>query len=286
MKELFKTGEQFSATKCIINKKLPLHWHNFYEMELVLSGSGIYYVNGNKHIVSRGSLLIATPIDFHEIIPDINAYLELVNLKFNSNMISEELRELIFEKCFSNITKFEGKDFSSIEAEFKRMVFEAKSTMIGQSLIIRRILEGIVIEVIRKTNLIKPEQYSKILKSSHMSIQKALFYIHHNFRKPIRLDDVAKLSNLCTNYFSERFHEVVGLTFQRYLQSLRLEFAVSILSSTELPITQICYAAGFNTLPTFIRCFKQKYGAPPSVYRDMIKKRDVDVFKEVGQYSC
>lgn len=57
------------------------------------------------------------------------------------------------------------------------------------------------------------------------------------------------------------------MPFQVYVKEARLQFAKSLLGTTTLPITDICFASGFNTLPYFERAFKQKFAVSPRDYR-------------------
>ncbi|ETK32863.1 helix-turn-helix transcriptional regulator [Microbispora sp. ATCC PTA-5024] len=66
------------------------------------------------------------------------------------------------------------------------------------------------------------------------------------------------------NYFSERFRDHTGSSFQVYLQERRLRFARSLLASTSLSVTEVCHAAGFNTLSHFRRAYRRRYGSAPS----------------------
>jgi AraC-like DNA-binding protein len=48
-----------------------------------------------------------------------------------------------------------------------------------------------------------------------------------------------------------------------------LRFAKSLLSVSNLPVTDICYAAGFQTLSHFERAFKREFGRSPSAWRSV-----------------
>jgi len=106
------------------------------------------------------------------------------------------------------------------------------------------------------------------MTTQQRQIRTALVYIHHHFREQLTLNDVAGHARLSPSYFSECFHRTTGSSFQRYLQELRLRFAVSLLHASMLPITDICSAAGFNTLSHFDRAFKRGFGRSP---RDLRK---------------
>jgi AraC-like DNA-binding protein len=81
------------------------------------------------------------------------------------------------------------------------------------------------------------------------------------------LEDASKQARLAPNYFSDVFRRATGISFQHYLQELRISFARSLLRASSLPVTDICYASGFRTLTHFERVFKQKYGLTPRAYR-------------------
>ena len=95
--------------------------------------------------------------------------------------------------------------------------------------------------------------------------QPAVLYVDRHFRESLTLADVAARAHLSPNYFSERFRQYTGTSFQLYLQECRLRFARSLLASTSLSVSEVCHAAGFNSLSHFGRAFRRRYGVAPSV---------------------
>jgi AraC-like DNA-binding protein len=138
-----------------------------------------------------------------------------------------------------------------------------KNNQLAYQRICYGIMERILIDLVRHSML---EEAAKPAEQTHEPSQflhPALTYMHHHFREALSLAEVASQVHLSPNYFSERFSEIHGISFQRYLQDLRLQFAYSLLLASVLPITEICYAAGFKTLSHFERVFKQKFGRSP-----------------------
>jgi AraC-like DNA-binding protein len=105
--------------------------------------------------------------------------------------------------------------------------------------------------------------------------------MHNHFRENLYLKDVAQQANLAPNYFSEAFHKLTGIPFQTYLQDLRLRFALALLRVSDLSVTEICYASGFNTLSHFLRVFKQKFHQSPNTFR-----RETPDFKAICIPGC
>jgi len=264
----FNDVMNLSISETTVHKYYQLHRHEFYEMELVLSGSGKQIVNGISHNLSVGSLYLLTPYDFHEIMVDEDNVLKIVNIKFLQGMISSEvLNYLTLNNTFLNIC-LAGNDISTIMDELKRMKEECASTKIFKQHILKGILERILIDIIRSCNCRFAVKVEESPVSQHAFFQnKVLSYIHHHFREQIALEDVAASVHLTPNYFSEYFHKVTGKPFQSYLQGLRLNFSVSLLTSSTMPVTEICLEAGFNSLSHFIRSFKNTFGMSPNAYR-------------------
>jgi AraC-like DNA-binding protein len=89
-------------------------------------------------------------------------------------------------------------------------------------------------------------------------------YVEQHFREPLTLAQVAAVAHLSPHWFSEQFRRTTGDTFQSYLRRRRLQFARALLDSTDVGVTEVCRAAGFNDPSYFGRAFREQYGEPPS----------------------
>ena len=66
-------------------------------------------------------------------------------------------------------------------------------------------------------------------------------------------------------YFSRYFKKMSGLTFSQYLNVLRVEKAIELLTGQEqLTMTDVMSRCGFNTLRNFNRVFKEITGFAPT----------------------
>ncbi len=103
-------------------------------------------------------------------------------------------------------------------------------------------------------------------------IQRALYFIHNNYAMDISLDRVAKIVCLSRFYFSHLFKEMTGLTYQSYMNYVRIEQAKKLLNDDALSVTDTGYAVGYSDLTHFERIFKKIVGSNPTQYRR--QKRD------------
>lgn len=249
----------------LVQRTVEVHWHDFYEMSFFLAGSGTHILNGASHRLQAGSIFLLTPADFHAVIPDSGAPLELFNIIFSSNLLRMDVYQLLFDDLKVYMTDVSGQSFAALEAEFRRLWQEVNEPRVGQHLVIQHTLERILIDLARSC---QTGEADEARQEGQKDIHNALVYIHHHFREPLTLEDAARQACLSPNYFSESFRKLSGTSFQSYLQNLRLQFAGSLLSSSNLSITDVCYASGFNTLSHFERAFKQKYGTAPRRFQN------------------
>ena len=107
------------------------------------------------------------------------------------------------------------------------------------------------------------------MKDQKEVVKKVIEYIERNIEKEINLDKISKNIGYSKFHLNRVFTEQTGITIYKYLQNRRLTIAAEKLVSTDKPITQIAYEAGYDTQQSFSFAFKQVYVYPPKTYRDI-----------------
>jgi AraC family transcriptional regulator len=101
-------------------------------------------------------------------------------------------------------------------------------------------------------------------------IQRVNLVIDHivgHLDEPLRLRDLARVAMLSTFHFHRVFQALVGSTPAEFVKRLRLEKALGLMSRTPSPsLTAIALGCGFSSSSDFSRCFKQRFGVPPSSF--------------------
>lgn len=87
------------------------------------------------------------------------------------------------------------------------------------------------------------------------------------FDEPITLNDMARVACLSTNHFLRTFKQAFHQTPHQYLTLIRLERAQGLLAQTDQPVTDVCFAVGFESLGSFSSLFRQRVGLAPAAYR-------------------
>ena len=102
-----------------------------------------------------------------------------------------------------------------------------------------------------------PERAKAILEATHPMLIDIL---------PLTLEEISGSVNMSPKYFCRFFHEMTHRTPIDYLNYYRIERACYQLITTNLSITEIAYASGFNDLSYFIKTFKKYKGTTPKKY--------------------
>ena len=143
-----------------------------------------------------------------------------------------------------------------------------------------------------QTRVISPKQYESVVRlltifAQHLSlvsnqllvrnanaeppaITRAKQFIKEHQADEISLGDVAKAVNTSTFYFCKMFKKTTGLNFTDYLSRVRVEKARNLLLNPNLRISEIAFAAGFQSLSHFNRVFRRIAGESPTRYREKL----------------
>lgn len=98
-------------------------------------------------------------------------------------------------------------------------------------------------------------------------LQDAIHYIDLHFKEHIEQKELAKRCGMTPFRFSRLFKQTYGVGFLEFVQRKRMEKAEELLNNSEMPITSIAYAVGFQDPSYFARTFKLHFGCCPSDYR-------------------
>jgi len=81
------------------------------------------------------------------------------------------------------------------------------------------------------------------------------------------VERLARVSGVSDAHFARSFKQAFGVPPHRYLLTRRIERATALLRDTDLPITEIAFGTGWESLGTFGRTFRDITGESPSAIR-------------------
>ena len=110
------------------------------------------------------------------------------------------------------------------------------------------------------------ENASSRNRAEPVAIWRARKYIDEHSREELSLTKVAKAVNTNASYLSENFKRVTGINFVDYVAYARFEEACRLLDDGDVRVSEVAFAAGFQSLSQFNRVFKRFSGRSPTQY--------------------
>jgi AraC-like DNA-binding protein len=133
-------------------------------------------------------------------------------------------------------------------------------------------LETVVLDAGIRHILVKMLQpFSKQLAAiPHYSplVETAMRYAQEHLSAGIRTSEVATALAVSESKLMHQFRQERGQTLRQYIEDMVFAAALRQLLESDRTLDEICDALGFSDPYYFSRRFRQRYGEPPSVYRE------------------
>ena len=114
----------------------------------------------------------------------------------------------------------------------------------------------------------KDEGSRTLIRSSELKqINHISSLIESNISDVPTVENLAREAGLNINKLQEGFKKLYGTTVNNYVQKTRLDAAYSLLTKTDLSISEIVNAIGLSSKSYFSKIFKEKYSISPSEFR-------------------
>jgi AraC-like DNA-binding protein len=107
---------------------------------------------------------------------------------------------------------------------------------------------------------------------------QAKLFIDKNYHETIDLNDIADEAYFSKFHFIRQFKNIYGKTPHQYLIKVRVENALLLLK-TGLPVADVCYAVGFDSVTSFSTLFKKVTSCSPANYQQAELKRQTEMLQ-------
>jgi two-component system response regulator YesN len=104
-------------------------------------------------------------------------------------------------------------------------------------------------------------------------------YIRDNMDQDLSRESIAKQVYLNPDYLDRLFKKETGMSVNKYVQKLRIEYAQVLLGGNKYSVNQIAMMVGYTNMSNFSAMFKRSTGLAPADYRRSLctKKREFEV---------
>ena len=254
----------------------PAHRHNFVEVLYVCEGSLTNIIDGKKVVVNKGELLFLNQFTKHEILKagqnDIAINFMVLpeffdvaySMTGNDNMLADFLVNVLRQdEERGEYLHFKVAEVLQIQNLLENIIYslvngEENREQINQTTM--GLIFMYLVESVQYVEMRLPNQYENMISMT------TLDYIEQKYR-------TATLTELCTrlhlpmHVLSKMIKKSTGFNFKELLQRKRLNKAVELMCETDLPISDIIAAVGYENNSYFHRVFKEHYHMTPRVFR-------------------
>lgn len=257
--------------------EVVIHLHDSYEIFMALSDNIKYFIEGEVYDLAKGDIIITNASEVHRPqVTDHNPYeRRFIQFKpeFFSHLLGSDFNPL---RIFTHRSVGKGNKFalSTIDSPHVQSIFQCFDTI--QSLYQKDdprsqlLIYSIMIQLlIHLGDIYDDQQHPQTFRILDERVKKMLILIENNFQTKISLDTLSAALYVDKYYISHLFKEATGFTVMEYIQSKRIQLAKKQIIQGK-PITEICYACGFEDYSNFYKTFKKLVHCSPKEYRDRI----------------
>lgn len=234
------------------------HWHSDLELFLVESGSLTIELGTTMVYVPRGSLCVVPSNVVHTFLSS-----EKATVFVNARLPLQWLLAYELDDFFK--TGYLVKASAKLSQVFKELVFTPYAKL-NELFAKAKLLEIATLLMSGSEHILQRIDTDNIKHDTDLTLEIQTF-IERGVDQNITLSDLANHLGISENYCSTLVKQQTSFNFKEYVNYVRLREAEKLLRATNLKVSDICFSAGFNSIPSFNRNFKNFKGVSPTEFR-------------------
>ena len=241
------------------------HTHEFYEMNIILKGSGTHCLEDAALAVRPGDVFVIPPMTVHAYRNTEN--LEVYHILLHQDFVAANLQEATKIKGFVQLMEIEpflrrreSTMFLHLDGSMLLQLQADLSTLDDSTRLPQALKDHTVWKILYWLSFLL-EQQMQIQKPANRheaSVIKALAYIHEHYDEKLTDELLCRQVYLSRSTFLRSFQTICGCSPAAYLRSYRKKKALEFLRQGQLSKTQIAHACGFYDLSHMQRCIKEE----------------------------
>ena len=233
----------------------PVHTHDFAEVFWVDSGEAVHHYGGSRHRVQAGDLVLVAPHDMHRLMQPSHDF-AMVNLALSQDEY-RHLRDRYFGAGGFPWDAAPPRRYRLSGAGLRWAQTLGRSASLD-SLAVDRFL----IEMLAQTSAVGSER----------DLPRWLVEAIEVWRRDSRamgrgVAGLAEIACRSRGHVNRVLSQATGRPAIDFLNSIRLEEAAAMLTTTDTPISMVAADVGILSLSHFYRLFKEQFASSPARYR-------------------
>jgi AraC-like DNA-binding protein len=255
-----------------------LHHHDYAELSFFVDGTGYEFINGIGHRLQSGTASFILPHQIHVIHNAPNQPVRKYRCMFDFSLLNDmcgnpDISRLLYSvgSTLPSFVDLHGYLEERMKAVFEQLHHEytLSDSPVHQAMIGLKLREAVLwfIRAASET----PLDFAQYEREDHSEFWDILHYVHTHCSDNLSLEELSHQFHYSVQHISRSFKDRTGKGFLDYVHELRINSAITMLIHTNMPITEIAVAAGFDSFRTFARVFRQIKGQTASEFRNSIR---------------
>lgn len=252
-----------------------IHWHHYLEIGLCLEGKGKFVFSEKEYSAQAGDVFLAGNFENHVAVAEDTGKSRYILILFLPEFIAPfagRKHEQEYLRAFHHDPdRFEHKIAAGTAAAAELGVDIRKLKRVWDEK--PADYKNIIDVLLRKILLTLMEHYGANedgagdVEMLQRRIRKSLNYIRSNFRKPIKLYELAEMEHMSETNYRKVFKGATHFGFKEYINFLRLTYAKQLLTQTELSVLKVGQESGYSNINQFYKVFHEYVGMSPAQFR-------------------
>jgi AraC-like DNA-binding protein len=257
-----------------------LHYHPEMELVYIIKGTGKQFIGDSIHYFKSGDMILVGENMPHLWRSDEKYFskrtasaCEAYVIHFTQNCFGETFFQLPENKNLLALIK-KAKQGIRISGNTRTAIIQMMQELLNAASTKRVMLLINILDLIATSKNIKTicrqDAYLNFSDSDSERINAICQYIMQHFNQKLTLKEIAAVAHLSPNSFCRYFKSRIKKSFSNFLIEIRIGHACKLLAETDMPVADICFDCGYNTLSNFNKHFKSITKKSPLAYRALI----------------
>lgn len=250
--EYFDGEDRYIRTYLHADYKHKMHSHEFYEINIIMSGRGRHYIDEVSLDTEVGDVFVIPPGVNHGYYSDesIDIYHILIKNDFFSKYGDIISRIDGFDLLFDiepQIRRASGRNHNLNKDSYRARMYEEKLNEMNLTEKQGRYthLDILALDFICSLCERIQEDTSECVEKD---VLRVIEYIRGNLEKKLTLKQLSDMANMSVSTFNRHFRAVLGVSPMNYVIQCRTERAKALISDRMLTRTEIAQICGFYDL--------------------------------------
>lgn len=264
-------------------KKTPLYWKNSLEILWVLKGEIKLVLDNEEFMLKEGDMELINPMELRSFEEIKDNRLLMLDIKpgFFASYYPDAGKTLYY---IDNTEEGKGRKYNLLKSYCARILYELNEQMEECDEALSKNLLELQYHLLNNFHYLYYEQ--EWLKEDPDELERfhrIVKYLSANYMEKVSLSEIAEKEFLNPSYLSYKIKDTMGLSFNEYLNQIRVEKSTKLLLGTDKSISEIAGEVGFSHPRYYLKHFINHYHMHPQEYRDSHTMEEMPSLEEMGK---